>query len=581
VLNPAQQDLEDRLSRFELKTLIDSTKLILESQDQDFILNTLLFMIMGKLLITRALIIIREPDGETYTVARTKGRSHFAHGQQFYLPIQIPTQNESPIRTLTKHKDLFPTMLANEGYRIMVNLRTNNEHLGWLCLGDKPTGIPINQRELDFLESVVVIPSVGIANSRLISDLKVANRSLDEKVQELHTLFDLSKEFSQSVDRDQILRIFKYALMGQMGVRSFFLILERNDSLEIIVQNAIKHTPAADDLTEIFSMDGDIIAINESSKTSNALHRNGIEVVINLKLQDQKVASLCLGRRMGKEAFTSSDTNFLISLGSLVLMSVQKTYLIESRIEKERLEKELGLARTIQEALLPSHLPDTYPVEISPRNVSSQQVGGDYFDVIDLGNRRFILAIADVTGKGIPASLIMANVQAMVHMLAPLDMPLTEKTARINEVIFGNTPSDTFVTFCWGILDCNDMSFQYVNAGHNPPMLFNKGKSGFVELKQGGIILGALPTMMPYDCETIHFEPDDVLVMFTDGITEAMSPDEEEYGEDRLVEVVNGVIDKKASEIVNAIIESIDVFTHSKYSDDVTILTLRVGRTEP
>lgn len=577
MLSPTQKDLDDRLSRFELKTLIDSTKLILESQDLNFILNTLLFMIMGKLVITRALILLKEPEADTYSVAKTKGRGHFSEGQRLHVPISIPAPNDSPIRTWSRNRELFPQMLANEGYRVMINLRTNNEHLGWLCLGEKPTGLPITDRELEFLESVVVMPAVGIANTRLIGELKLTNRMLDQKVQELNTLFDLSKEFSYSVDRDQILRIFKFALMGQMGVRNFFLILERSNKLEIIVKNAVSKPPTDEELREIFSLEGDIISSEAWGDAEPALKRNGIEIVINLKLQNERVASLCLGRRMGGEAFQASDTDFLVSLGSLVLMSVQKTYLMEARIEKERLEKELGLARTIQEALLPSSLPDTTPVDISPRNIPSRQVGGDYYDVMDLGNRKYLLTIADVTGKGIPASLIMANVQAMVHMMAPLDMPLSEKTARINDVIYQNTPSDTFVTFFWGILDCNDMTLHYVNAGHNPPMVFRKGETEPVELTKGGVILGAIPTHFPYECDQVVLNPGDVLVMFTDGITEAMSPDEEEFGEKGLIEVMRRATYSDACSYADAIIDAIDAFTNGKYSDDVTLMTLKVA----
>lgn len=568
--------MDDRLSRFELKTLIDSTKLILESQDLDFIMNNLLFMIMGKLLITRALILLRNPVDDTYSVAKTKGRSHFAQNQKFRLPIAVPNPTDPPIRLWENDHEMFPGMLANEGYRVMVNLRTNSDHLGWLCLSGKPTGIPFTPRELNFLESVVVIPSVGISNTQLIGELKIANRSLDQKVQELHTLFDLSKEFSQSVDRDQILRIFKFALMGQMGVRSFFLILERGGQLEPIVQNALKVKPTDAQLREIFDLSGDTVTFCNPDDALEVLASNQIQILINLRLQDQKVAVLAIGKRLGKADFTEADTNFLVSLGNLVLMSVQKTYLMEARIEKERLEKELRLARNIQQTLLPSSIPDIRCIDLTSRNVPSQQVGGDYYDIVDLGHGKFLMAIADVTGKGVPASLIMANVQAMVHMLAPFDLPLAEKTARINDAIYKKTPSDTFVTFFWGVYDSKERSLHYVNAGHNPPMLFRKGENEPTELQKGGIILGALPTMMPYESDTVFFEDCDILVLFTDGISEAMSPTDEEYGEQRLIEVVNGFLDDDARTIGDRIIASIDDFTDSKYSDDVTLMVLKV-----
>ena len=155
-------------------------------------------------------------------------------------------------------------------------------------------------------------------------------------------------------------------------------------------------------------------------------------------------------------------------------------------------------------------------------------------------------------------------------------MPLSEKTARINDVIYQNTPSDTFVTFFWGILDCNDMSFYYVNAGHNPPMIFRDGLDEPIELTKGGVILGAVPTHFPYECERVEMVKGDVLVMFTDGITEAMDPEEIEFGENRLISVMNNTNADSASDYADAIIAAIDEFTNGKYSDDVTLMTLKV-----
>jgi sigma-B regulation protein RsbU (phosphoserine phosphatase) len=257
-------------------------------------------------------------------------------------------------------------------------------------------------------------------------------------------------------------------------------------------------------------------------------------------------------------------------------MSVQKTYLIEARVEKERMEKELDLARKIQHALLPSQLPDMSPVQISARNIPSRQVGGDYYDVIPIGDKRFLIAIADVTGKGVPASLIMANIQAMVHMLAPLDMPLEEKTSRINEVIYQNTTSDTFVTFFWGVIDCATLDLEYVNAGHNPPLLFRDTIPSPMELNKGGLILGALPTMVPYVSDSVRLLSGDQLILFTDGITEAMNASEEEFGEDRLISIVRNHRASSAEEISDAIIKAIDTHCKGAYSDDVTLVSMIV-----
>ena len=160
--------------------------------------------------------------------------------------------------------------------------------------------------------------------------------------------------------------------------------------------------------------------------------------------------------------------------------------LLEERLEKQRLDEELNLAKAIQKGLLPEPLPELPGFELAAINVSSRQVGGDYFDFITTPDQGHILAIADVTGKGVPASLLMANLQSMLHALAPIDISLSEATASINDIIHKNTPADKFITFFWGKMSSDGKRFKYVNAGHNPPILFRKDSDEPILLEEGG-----------------------------------------------------------------------------------------------
>ncbi|HLR26064.1 MAG TPA: PP2C family protein-serine/threonine phosphatase, partial [Fodinibius sp.] len=199
-----------------------------------------------------------------------------------------------------------------------------------------------------------------------------------------------------------------------------------------------------------------------------------------------------------------------------------------------------------------------------------------YFDILETPEQNLLFAIADVTGKGMPAALLMANLQAMLHVLLPTDISLAEATAQVNDIIHRNTPSDKFITFFWGIFRPQDRTFTYVNAGHNPPLLFKKGESQPQGLQEGGLILGAMPTMTPYNEQQVTLEKDDLLIFYTDGVTEAMNSEQtEEFGEERLISCILAHRGQPARQIKQAIIGEVRQFAGSLQSDDLTLMVVK------
>ncbi|MEX0994877.1 MAG: PP2C family protein-serine/threonine phosphatase [Balneolaceae bacterium] len=265
------------------------------------------------------------------------------------------------------------------------------------------------------------------------------------------------------------------------------------------------------------------------------------------------------------------------SLGNLAILSIQKTQFLEERIEKERLEEELNIAKTIQQGLLPDPVPDIPTLELAAKNVSSRQVGGDYFDVVQTPDSNYILAIGDVTGKGVPAALLMANLQSMLHVLLPVDISLSDATGRINNLIYENTPSDKFITFFWGKYFTDEKRLRFVNAGHNPPLLLRQDSNELEELSEGGLILGAMPSMSPYQETDVYFNRGDLVVFFTDGVTESFSEEDEEYGEERLHKVILKHRELSAGDLQQKIIDDVLDFSNGKLSDDMTLIVFKVN----
>lgn len=566
-------NLDERHSRFELRTLLETSRLLIESQDPDFVLNNLLLITMGKLLVTKGMILIFKPGENVYFASRAKGRGWLKEDDE--IPIDFTDED---LETSVLHGEKYASVFEQIGIEkesILFNLKTTNHHIGFLCLGPKGNKQELTEREIEFIESLTIISSVAIANSRMFKEMRHINRRLDRKVHDLNTLLELSKDFNLMVDRDEIARVFKFAMLGQMLIRTFFFALDVDDEKSIVSISGIKEEPSKEDLDELFELD-DVTHISENSDCE-FLNENNIRLVIGLKFQGEKIGVVGVGLRGNKQEYGPEEVNFLQSLGNLALLTIQKSLLLDERLQKQRMEEELNLAKNIQVGLLPDPLPEIDRFDLAAINISSRQVGGDYFDFIETPEKNHLVAIADVTGKGVPASLLMANLQSMLHALAPIDVTMSEATGSINDIIYNNTPADKFITFFWGIIAENGTKFKYVNAGHDPPILFRKGSDEPVLLEEGGVILGAMPTMMPYESAEIDLKPGDLIVFFTDGVTEAMSPDQtEEYETDRLKECIRKNRDKTSQEIQDAIIKDINAFSNNIQYDDITIIVLKV-----
>jgi sigma-B regulation protein RsbU (phosphoserine phosphatase) len=499
-------------SRFELRTILDTSRLLIESHDPEFVLNNLLLITMGKLLITKGLVLTYQPWSGKYTVACTKGPTGLAEDDEIELPWEDKYKDQSVIHVPDESLEV-PEMLKKKGFCTFLNLRTSNHHIGFLVIGPKLGQHELTEHELEFIESLAIISAVAISNSRMITELKRINRKLDRKVYELNTLFDLSKDFNMMVDRDQIIRVFKFAMLGQLLIRKFFFVLDRDGDREVVATSGISEMPDSDTIDRLFDLDDDIYVVTpELADEHDFIKENEIHALIALRFQSEKMAVIGVGPRANNEEYSESDFNFLSSLGNLALLSIQKTFLLEERIEKERMEEELNIATTIQDGLLPDPIPEVPGMEVAARNISSLQVGGDYFDIISTPQGNTLFAIADVTGKGMPAALLMANLQAMLHTLTPLDISLSSATDRINEIIYDNTPSDKFITFFWASYNPELKRLRYVNAGHNPPLLFHEGQEEPEELTEGGMILGAMSSIMPYEQTDITIKKGDLLV---------------------------------------------------------------------
>ncbi len=567
-------DAKKRAERFDLRAIYETSCLLSSSLDLEFVLVNLLLTAMSKLLVTRGLALLYDPVEGGYRAAAVRGLSTIAKGEWIRL--------ESAPQDMLQGGEV-PEALARNHVRLVLPVQSGHRNIGIIGLGRKATGAPFEDQELEFVQSLVNISAAAVHNSLIVEELKQANRDLDGKVQQLHTLFDLSQEFNATVERDRLIRLFSFALMGQMLIGRYVFFLRRrsaeNDAFHIVSMQGIpdaafkpEFMEALRDLDVLVTLEG----APEIAEVWPAMHRRGLVLAVPLKQHGETHGVLCLGPKLTGQAYLPDEVEFLIALGNLAVISIQNVELIEERIEKERMEEEMRMAREIQRGLLPRAIPEIRGLQVAALALPSREVGGDYFDVLPLPDGRLFTIIADVTGKGIPAALLMSSIQACTHTLVPMSIPLTRLMAHINRVICQNTSPDKFITAFAAVYHADSRRLEYVNAGHEPPLVVRK-EGDIVELEEGGLLLGVL-SMATYECGSIELAPGDTVVLFTDGVTEAMGQKEEEYTDARLRTLLAARHTGTAQEVLEHIQADVESFTGpvTVLSDDRTMIVVKV-----
>ncbi len=278
--------------------------------------------------------------------------------------------------------------------------------------------------------------------------------------------------------------------------------------------------------------------------------------------------------RAGIVDFDENDDILLGAFARQLSSAIENAHLHREALEKETIEKEISVASDIQKKIIPDRLPDIPGYDVAGINIPSKEVGGDYYDCKKLNDGRYALIMADVTGKGVPASLLVSTLNASLNAYLDLQVPLSELAVKINTVIYNSSPSDKFITFFIALLDSESGELEIVNAGHNPSLLLKKDNTLY-KIDAGGVALGMFDMGLPFDGEKLVINKGEKLLMFTDGIPEAMDKNEEEYSDERLEEYFKKFDFKDSAGFIDEIVK--DVRKHTKntpQSDDITALCL-------
>ncbi len=570
-----QGSLEARL--VELQALFELSRTLNSSLNLQHILDSVLLSPMGRLMISRGMVLLREEE-HAVSIAAIKGLSVDLVGTR--VQIDVEASAPTPVSRLSDASSR--AFFEKFGIELIVPIVSNSSTLGYVCFGPKIIPGGFSATDLEFLHSLSNLAATAVQNGLVFRELQAVNRRLDKKIQELNTLFEIGKELIAVLDSEKVVNLLSFAVMGELVVNRLLIFLREGDRMILRLAKGFR---SQEDVKSLESEEllRSLIRIEQHCRIEDCpfpevretLARAGVQVVTPMRIQEETRGLLALGAKITQAPYGDDELEFLQTLGNLAMISIENARLFEEALEKERLEEELNIARDIQRRLLPKELPTLEGFELAALNVSSQQVGGDYYDCIPIDRFRYGIAIADVSGKGVPAALLMANLQASLRALVRAGVPLTTMVSRMSDIVHENTSVDKYITFFYGVLDIEAMTFTYCNAGHNPPYLFHRD-GDFQRLEEGGLILGMMPGSQ-YHEESVALRSGDVIVLYTDGVTEAMNPSDEEFDEPRLEAVVRQHLHGPASTIVDEVASAITEFVAPRpQSDDITLFVVRV-----
>jgi sigma-B regulation protein RsbU (phosphoserine phosphatase) len=321
----------------------------------------------------------------------------------------------------------------------------------------------------------------------------------------------------------------------------------------------------------------------ERADEHDVLRTINSRILVQIKQKNELIGILSFGPRRGGFPYSVADRELLMSIAAQLALVIDNARLTERMVAQERMRRELALAAEVQQRLLPSHAPEGISMEVAGFCEPARGVGGDYYDFIDSDNSQLGLAIADVAGKGMPAALLMSTVQATLRSLTARNgssaatYELSSIVSKLNRLLFNSTNGEHYVTFFYATFDQTTQRLTYVNAGHNPPLYLRADSdSEFRELTSGGMVAGAFEHSA-YEQETVQMKANDLLFLYTDGLTEALNVAGEEFGVSRIMDTLKSIASLSVDQIRDEVVRRVKEWcTGMSLYDDLTFVVMKV-----
>ena len=401
-------------------------------------------------------------------------------------------------------------------------------------------------------------------------------KQFEIKELELNALLEITQAINSNLPQESLYKIYNFTLRSNLNIKKMALFV-LDDEWNCKGSFGTEHHYHKSALLPEFKTIQDITHLKEFEQCDFT----EFDIVIPVTHKSNTLALVFVGGLDKNDPRYENEDGirFIQALSNIIIVAIENKKLAKKQLSQEAFRKELEIASDVQQFLFPETLPNTDILKVEASYLPHDRVGGDYYDYIPINKNQFLICVADVSGKGIPAALMMSNFQAVLRTLLRQTPNLTDIIEALNFQVLENTKGEKFITFFAAIYDLRLKTMVYVNAGHNPPILWDK-KHGLRLLEEGCTVLGAMHPL-PFLNEGFVTGLDDFLLFcYTDGLTETLNEQDEEFGVEKLISYFNEdhTYNKDLKVIHQDIIVALDQFKGKNgYHDDITILSCRVG----
>ena len=388
---------------------------------------------------------------------------------------------------------------------------------------------------------------------------------------ELEALLEVTQAINDNMPEAQLYRIFYFTLRANLNIDKFALYVYEEDKWVC----KVVHSSSQD--FKAFPLDNSLMESIDESADTDALppeYRKEFQQFFPIRHKEQTLAYMFLNSGSPALPGGDSDLKFVRALTNIIIVAIENKKLARKELEQKAMQRELEIAKDVQQFLFPERLPHTPHLQVEARYLPHHQVGGDYYDYIEIDTDKFLLCVADVSGKGVPAAILMANFQASLRTMVRQTVDLKEIVHELNHQVMQSAHGENFITAFFGLFNKKEQVLQFVNSGHNPPFLIRKERKDILPLEKGSTILGALknlPFLNVGKVENLHHFQ---LFCFTDGLTETFNNHDEAWGPERLEAFLKQNHDLELKELHDALMKEIDDFRQDEpFNDDITMLS--------
>jgi sigma-B regulation protein RsbU (phosphoserine phosphatase) len=406
---------------------------------------------------------------------------------------------------------------------------------------------------------------------RNLSRIEKLEMELHLKQLQINSLLAITQAINENVSAEGLFNMYNSFLRWEMGIRRMALFFKEDNKWEIKT-----HLSVADELLQLDVQDAlsNIRTKQSLEKADHPLLRQ-FDLALPVVHKNQPIAYACIGGFLDDDEHVFNKIQFITTITNVIAVAIENKRLFKKQMRQEVLNREVELAAEIQSTLIPKQLPDKAEYTFSSIYKPHFAVGGDYFDIVEFPNNRIAFCIADITGKGVPAALLMANFQANLRALVTRSQSLEEVVREVNQAMFKVTDGERYITFFLGYYDANERTLHYINAGHTPPLLFMGDE--FAPLKMGCTVLGWLPELPSIQVGGMCLTSDALLFMYTDGLTDVRNNEGDPFGDDRLCAFLQNQSHLSARDLNQALLSHVEQYRQQQpYPDDITVLTCKI-----